>query len=111
MEVERAFSPEEYVTPRFTLRSYQPDDGPLVHEAVNKSYDHLKRFMSWAQPHTPPDEAERLVRDWRASYLQEEDYGIGIFAPDGSRLLGGTGFHPQPVSRAGSGRDRDVDPR
>lgn len=107
MESGFTFAPEKFATPLFVLRTYRPGDGALVNEAVNASYDHLKRFMIWAQPHTMPDDSERLVRQWRAKYLMEEDFAIGIFAPDGSRLLGSTGFHPrghslvQPVAEIG----------
>ncbi|MCC7206965.1 MAG: GNAT family N-acetyltransferase [Anaerolineae bacterium] len=93
MDSSLIFAPEEFATPQFTLRGYRPGDGALVNEAVNRSYDHLQRFMIWAQPYTTPDDSERLVRRWHAKYLLDEDYAIGIFAPDGARLLGSTGFH------------------
>ncbi len=93
MEEAFLFAPEEFTTPQLTLRSYRPGDGPLMNEAVNASYDHIQRFMTWAQPYTAPEDSERLVRHWHAKYLLDEDYAIGIFAPDGSRLLGSTGFH------------------
>jgi RimJ/RimL family protein N-acetyltransferase len=87
------FAPDELVTPDFTIRSYQPGDGVLTNDAVNSSYDHLRTFLMWAQPHTELDESEALVRRFRAQYLTNEDYVLGIFAPDGKRQLGGTGFH------------------
>lgn len=93
MEEAFLFAPEEFTTPQLTLRGYRPGDGPLMNEAVNASYDHIQRFMTWAQPYTAPEESEQRVRHWHAKYLLDEDYAIGIFAPDGSRLLGSTGFH------------------
>lgn len=89
------FAPERYETPEFVLRSYQPGDGPLMNEAVNSSYDHLKTFMIWARPDTPLEESEKLVRQWRGKYLLAEDFVIGIFSPSEERLLGSTGFHPR----------------
>ena len=87
------FAPERLVTDGFTVRSYLPGDGALLAEAVNVSYDHLKAFMPWAQPHTEVTQAEQTVREWRARYLLATDFVLGIFAPDGRRLLGSSGFH------------------
>ncbi len=95
------FPPEHYRTDRFIIRSYLPGDGPLLAEALNASYEHLKAFMPWAQPHTNEEEAEQLARKFRARYLLAEDFVLGIFAPDSfdcaqdkeSLLLGSTGFH------------------
>lgn len=88
------FAPERYETPEFVLRSYQPGDGPLMNEAVNSSYDHLKTFMIWARPDTPLEESEKLARQWRGKYLLAEDFVIAIVSPSEERLLGSTGFHP-----------------
>lgn len=77
----------------FVLRSYQPGDGALLTDAVDESYEHLRPWMPWAQPHQPVEESEKLVRQFRARYLLAEDFVIGIFSPDEKRLLGGTGFH------------------
>jgi RimJ/RimL family protein N-acetyltransferase len=37
---------------------------------------------------------ERL-RDFRAQYDRDENWIMGVFAPDDSRCLGGTGLHPR----------------
>lgn len=87
------FAPERLETAEFTIRSYMPGDGPPMAEAVNTSYEHLKTFMPWAQPHTKAEQAEKTVRQWRGKYLLSADFVLGIFAPDDSRLLGSSGFH------------------
>jgi RimJ/RimL family protein N-acetyltransferase len=87
------FAPERYETADFVLRSYQPGDGAMVNEAVNSSYDHLKTFLPWAKPHFDIEEHEAFVRESRARYLLSERFTIGIFSPDGKRVLGGTGYH------------------
>lgn len=87
------FAPERCATPQFVIRMYRPGDGPLLNEAVNASYDHLRRFMPWAKPYTSPDESEALARRFCAHYLTNHDFVLGIFSPDESRLLGGTGYH------------------
>jgi RimJ/RimL family protein N-acetyltransferase len=93
MSTKPFFAPEWYVTDDFTVRGYLPGDGPLLAEAVNASYDHLKRFMPWAKPHTEDVEPEQTVRRWRGEYLLSTNFTLGIFAPDGKRLLGSSGFH------------------
>ena len=93
MNTEPFFAPDQYVTAEFTIRSYAPGDGPVLAEAVNASYDHLKRFMVWAKPYTEDVEAENLARRFRGEYLLSTNFTLGIFAPDGKRLLGGCGFH------------------
>ena len=91
--MDHLFAPERFETSEFILRSYDVGDGPLVADAVNASYDHLRPWMPWAKPHQSVEESEKLVRQFRARYLLSEDFVIGIFSVDGRQLLGGTGFH------------------
>ena len=93
MNKEPFFAPERLVTDAFTIRGYMPDDGPLMAEAVNASYEHLKTFVLWAQPHTEVIRAEQTVRSWRAKYLLSTDFVLGVLSPDNVRLLGSSGFH------------------
>jgi RimJ/RimL family protein N-acetyltransferase len=77
----------------FVLRSYQSGDGVALADALNVSYEHLRRFMIWARPHEDPIECELRVRQFHARYLLQEDFIIGIFDLSETRVLGGTGFH------------------
>ncbi|HQF00404.1 MAG TPA: GNAT family protein, partial [Anaerolineae bacterium] len=47
----------------------------------------------WAKPHQSVEESEITVRRFRARYLLNDDFVLGIFSPDERRLLGGSGFH------------------
>jgi RimJ/RimL family protein N-acetyltransferase len=87
------FAPERYETAGFVLRSYDVGDGARLADAVNESFEHLRPWMGWAKPHQPVQDSERNVRHSRARYLLAEDFTLGIFSPDETRLLGGTGFH------------------
>lgn len=87
------FAPEHYEADGFVLRCYAAGDGPLLRDANNESFEHLRAWMPWARPEQSPDEAEILVRRFYAKYLMHEDFVLGIFSPDEKRLLGGTGFH------------------
>jgi RimJ/RimL family protein N-acetyltransferase len=49
--------------------------------------------MNWAKPHQSEETSEQLVRQFRARYLTNEDFVLGIFSPAEDRLLGGSGFH------------------
>lgn len=89
------FPPERYESEHFVLRRYEPGDGALLAEATNASYEHLQPFMPWAVPHQSDAEAEVTVRRFAANYLLNENFVLAIVAPDGSRLLGGTGYHPK----------------
>ncbi len=93
MNEEPFFAPDRLVTDDFTIRSYMPGDGPLMAEAVNASYDHLKAYMPWAQPHTGVAQAEKTIRTMRGKYLLSTEFVLGIFAPNNGRLLGSSGFH------------------
>jgi RimJ/RimL family protein N-acetyltransferase len=85
--------PDRYGAPGFLLRSYQAGDGARVSEAVNASYEHLKTFLPWATPQQSVELSERLSREFRGKWLTAQDFVIGIWEPDESRLLGGCGYH------------------
>lgn len=87
------FAPERYDAGDFVLRSYDAGDGALLPPMNAESYEHLRPWMPWAVAEQSVDDAEVLVRRFRAKYLLHEDFVVGIFSADGQRLLGGTGFH------------------
>lgn len=87
------FAPERYDAGEFVLRSYDMGDGVLLRDANVESYEHLRRWMPWATAEQSLEDAEILVRRFRAKYLLHEDFVIGVFSPDGQRLLGGSGVH------------------
>ena len=93
MDLKHFMPPERFEKDDFIIRSYLPGDGPLLSEAVNNSYEHLQTFMIWAKPEQSVAESEQLVRGFRANYLKNEDFVLGIFSTDEQLLLGGAGFH------------------
>lgn len=95
MDFKNFVAPEKLTTKHFVFCCYLPGDGRLLTEALNASYEHLSTFMDWAKPDQSVEASETTVRKLRAKYLSNEDYALGIFAPDESRLLGGSGFHPR----------------
>jgi RimJ/RimL family protein N-acetyltransferase len=86
--------PYRIETERLVLRCWAPDDAPLLKEAVDRSLDHLRRFMPWAPDAPEPVETIReRLRGFRSRFDADEDWIMGVFSPDESRVLGGTGLH------------------
>jgi RimJ/RimL family protein N-acetyltransferase len=81
-------------TQRLVIRCYQPSDAQLLADSVGESVDHLKPWMPWAHSEPEPFETkvERVIR-FRGLFDLGEDYIYGIFNPDETHLLGGTGLH------------------
>jgi RimJ/RimL family protein N-acetyltransferase len=83
-------------TPRLVLRCWEPDDAPLLKEAVDSSLEHLRPWMPWARYEPQSlDEKLQLAREFRGQFDLGEQYVYGIFEPDESRALGGSGLHPR----------------
>jgi RimJ/RimL family protein N-acetyltransferase len=87
-------TPYRIESERLVLRCYEPEDAPLLKDAVDRSLEHLRPWMPWT-----PDEPEELdtvyerLRGFRGRYDLGEDFVMGAFTPDDSRVLGGTGLH------------------
>jgi RimJ/RimL family protein N-acetyltransferase len=89
-------TPYRIETERLVLRCLEPEDAPLLKEAVDASIEHLLPWMPWArfEPQSIDQKIE-LLRRFRGRFDQDEDYVFGVFDPDESRLLGGSGLHPR----------------
>jgi len=83
-------------TERLTIRCWEPRDAPLFEEALHTSLDHLRPWMPWAHDEpTPLDEKIDRLRRFRGMFDLGQDFVYGIFTPDESEVLGGTGLHPR----------------
>jgi RimJ/RimL family protein N-acetyltransferase len=83
-------------TSRLVLRCWEPEDAPLLKDAVDSSLEHLLPWMPWArfEPQSL-DEKVELVRTFRGQFDLGEQYVYGIFERDESRAVGGSGLHPR----------------
>jgi RimJ/RimL family protein N-acetyltransferase len=66
----------------------------LLREAIDSSLEHLRRWMIWA--HDEPRELNdttALLRQFRGQFDLGQDFVYGIFDPDETRVVGGTGLH------------------
>jgi RimJ/RimL family protein N-acetyltransferase len=92
--VNHAPPPYTIGTPRLRLRCWDPRDAPLLEEALHSSLEHLRPWMPWAhdEPTSLDDKIDRLRR-FRGLFDLGEDFIYGIFTPDESEVVGGTGLH------------------
>jgi RimJ/RimL family protein N-acetyltransferase len=89
-------TPYRIETERLVLRCWDPDDAPLLKDAVDRSLEHLRPWMPWAPDAPEPlDVVYERLREFRALYDRDENWILGVLAPDDSRVLGGTGLHPR----------------
>jgi RimJ/RimL family protein N-acetyltransferase len=78
------------------VRCYDPADAPLLKDAVDSSLDHLREWMPWAHEDPQPLEVKaELLRRFRGQFDLGQNFVYGLFSPDESELVGGSGFHPR----------------
>lgn len=88
--------PYRILTPRLELRCYQPEDAPLLTEAISASVPHLQAWFPWALPEPVSAEVRlAILAGMIERYEKLADFTMGIFNRDGTQLLGGTGLHPR----------------
>ena len=81
-------------TERTIIRCYDPQDAPLLKQAIDESLDHLRKWVPFAvnEPEPVTMKVER-IRRYRANFDQGKDFTYGIFNLAEDQLLGGTGLH------------------
>ena len=81
-------------TKRLVVRCYNPVDAPLLAESVSESMEHLRPWMPWvyAEPEPLEEKVKRLKR-FRGMFDLGQDFIYGIFNPEETKLVGGTGLH------------------
>jgi len=96
----RAEPPYAIRTQRLLIRCWEPTDVEGIRDAIGSSLEHLRPWMPWAaeEPRSVEDQVA-LLRTFRGHFDLGQDYVYGIFTPDGSKVVGGTGLH----TRVGDG--------
>ena len=83
-------------TQRTVIRCYHPRDAHLLKQGIEESLVHLKPWMPWV--HSEPEPIEMKItrlRLFRSEFDLDNEYIFGIFNPEETKLLGGTGLHPR----------------
>lgn len=87
--------PYRIETERLVLRPYAESDAAALNDLIDRSREHLSRYLPWArEPETVEQRAE-WIRRQRAEYDAGVEYTLGMFSRRDGRLVGGTGFHPR----------------
>jgi RimJ/RimL family protein N-acetyltransferase len=83
-------------TKRLLVRCYNPSDAPLLAKSVTESIEHLKPWMPWAYAEPEPlEEKVKRLKRFRGNFDLGENFVYGIFNPENTKLLGGSGLHPR----------------
>ena len=93
--------PYRIVTERLVIRCWEPQDAQLLKDAVDSSIDHLRPWMPWAadEPQSLAEKVE-LLRQFRGRFDLGTDFIYGMFVPDESEAVGGTGLHTRVAPEA-----------
>jgi RimJ/RimL family protein N-acetyltransferase len=83
-------------TKRLLLRCYNPSDAPLLAESITENVEHLRPWMPWVHSEPEPmEEKVQRLKKFRGMFDLGQNFVYGIFNPENTRLLGGTGLHPR----------------
>jgi len=88
-------------TERLVIRCYDPIDALLLQKSIQESVEHLRPWLPWVK--TEPEELQvkiERLRMFRAKFDSSEEYIYGVFDPNETELIGGTGLHPRIGSDA-----------
>jgi RimJ/RimL family protein N-acetyltransferase len=81
-------------TNRLVIRCYNPSDVQMLADSVRENVEHLKPWVPWVHAEPEPiEEKEKRLKRFRGMFDLGQDYVYGIFNPEETRLLGGTGLH------------------
>ena len=81
-------------TKRLVVRCYNPSDAPMLVESVAESFEHLRPWMPWVYNEPEPiEEKIQRLKIFRGNFDLGQNYTYGIFNPEETKLLGGTGLH------------------
>ncbi len=83
------------------IRCYNPKDAVYLQKSVQESVEHLRPWLAWVrdEPEELKIKIERL-RMFRAKFDLSKNYIYGVFDPNETELVGGTGLHPRVGSKA-----------
>ena len=96
------------------IRTYRAEDAQALCAATVASYQHLSRYMPWANTTQTIEETEAIIQSFSSEYADAKNFVVGIWREGDGALLGGTGFHRRegPIhyasARSGCGLPRPM---
>ncbi|HKS04702.1 MAG TPA: GNAT family protein [Gemmatimonadaceae bacterium] len=83
-------------TPRLVLRSWRPEDAPVLKDAIDSSLAELREWMPWAvnEPSPVGLMSDRLTT-MQSKFANGEDWTYAVLSKESKRLVGGAGLHPR----------------
>jgi RimJ/RimL family protein N-acetyltransferase len=81
-------------TARLCIRCWNPNDAPLLKEAIDSNMDYLRPWIPWVTDKLESLEARvAWIRKSRAAFDLDQEFIYGVFNSDESEVIGGTGLH------------------
>ena len=81
-------------TARLCVRCWNPADAPLLKEAIDRNMDYLRPWIPWVTDKVEPLEVRiSWIRKSRAEFDMDKDFVYGVFNPEETEVIGGTGLH------------------
>lgn len=87
--------PERIDLDDLVLRRWAYDDVDALFAAVRPSWEHLRRWMAWAQDEPTRDSQLGFVRASRQNWQEATDFAYGVFDAAGE-VVGSIGLHTRP---------------
>ena len=75
------------------IRPYTIGDADALCHASVGSYDHLRRFMPWANTDQTVEVTEAIIGQFRTNYTEGTDFVLGIWREADGEFMGGCGYH------------------
>ncbi len=75
------------------VRPYQPDDVPLLYEAVRESIDEVAPWLPWCHQDYAIEESRGWIETRAEAWAQGTEYDFVMTDPAHGRLLGGCGIN------------------
>lgn len=75
------------------VRPYQPDDVPLLYEAVRESINEVAPWLPWCHPDYAIEESRGWIETRAEAWAQGTEYDFVMIDPTRGRLLGGCGIN------------------
>ena len=75
------------------IRPYQPDDVPLLYEAVRESINELAPWLPWCHPDYALEESRGWIETRAEAWARGTEYDFAMIDPAHGRLLGGCGIN------------------